>query len=79
MENMKSILKGIVTAFVTLSFTTTVLACPWCRAQVRSDIYNQDFINYLFVIILPIVVITAIGFGVYHADKISNRIRGKIK
>ena len=72
---MKSLAKNIVAAFVILAFNNTVSACPWCRVQVKDGVYNEDFFGNLFVLLLPVVVIAALGFGLYHADKISGVIR----
>jgi hypothetical protein len=68
------------TIFVLLTvFDSQVSACPLCRAQVENGIYDRDFWDNLFAMLLPIIVITAIGFGVYHTDKISDRLKGGIK
>jgi hypothetical protein len=56
-----------------------VSACPLCRAQIESGIYDQNFFDNFFMMLLPLIIITAIGSGLYHADKISDRLRGRIK
>jgi len=77
---MKRIWKIVVAQFIFLIiFSSTVSACPFCRAQVKSGIYDQDFFNNLFVTLLPIIILTAIGFGLYHADKISDRLKRRMK
>ena len=76
---MKNLVKSIVAVILVLVFNTAAAACPWCRAEVKSGIYDQDFFNNLFVILLPIVILTVIGFGLYHADKISDKLKGRIK
>lgn len=72
---MKSIRTGIAAFTVVLALHSTVLACPWCRARVKDDVYDQDFFGTLLMLLLPIFILAAIGFGLYHADKISNKIR----
>ncbi len=77
---MKRFRKFVATVFVLpLIFSSAVSACPLCRAQVESEIYNRNFLNNFFIMLLPIIIITAIGFGLYHADKISERLKGRIK
>lgn len=60
-------------------FSGAAWACPLCRAQVESGIYDQNFFDNLLMIVLPIVVITAIGLGLYHGDKILDRLAGRVK
>jgi hypothetical protein len=77
---MKQVWKIVVAQFILLIiFSSTVLACPFCRAQVESGIYDRNFFSNLFVMLLPIVILTAIGFGLYHADKISDRLKRRMK
>jgi hypothetical protein len=76
---MKNFVKIIVAGFTVLVFNTMALACPLCRAEVSGGIYNRDFFANLFVLLLPVLVITAIGFGLYHMDKISDKFKGRIK
>lgn len=56
---------------------TTVLACPECRVQVKSGIYNGDFVSNLFIILLPILVLVVIGIGILFADRIKAKLRGR--
>jgi apolipoprotein N-acyltransferase len=72
---MRNVIRGVVTLLVTLVFTVAVSACPWCRAQVKNGVYDQGFFGNLLMLLLPIFILAAIGFGLYHADKISNKIR----
>ena len=48
-------------------------------AKVKSEIYDGNFLVNLLMMLLPIVIITAMGFGLYHADKILKKLRGGIK
>jgi hypothetical protein len=76
---MKNFVKSIVAVILVLVFNTAAAACPWCRAEVKIGIYDQNFFRNLFVMMLPVIVLTAIGFGLYHADKISDKLKGRIK
>lgn len=49
----------------------TVLACPQCRPLVKSGVYNQDFGANLFVLLLPLAVLFAIGIATYFVDAIT--------
>jgi hypothetical protein len=73
---MKKWTKVVITIFFLLTFNSVISACPWCRAQVSIETYNQDFFSNLFLLLLPVFILAAIGFGLYHFDKISNKIRG---
>jgi hypothetical protein len=73
---VKNAIKSFIAFLGILVANTAVSACPWCRAQVRDKTYNQDFFSNLFLLLLPIILPAAIGFGLYHFDKISNKIRG---
>lgn len=77
---MKRIWKFILADFALLAiFARSAVACSLCRAQVKSDIYDRNFLVNLLMMLLPIVIITAMGFGLYHADKILEKLRGGIK
>lgn len=52
----------------------TALACPDCRALVESGIYSRDFAVNLFLLLVPVLIIVAIGGGLYHADSLRNRL-----
>ena len=58
-----------------VSFNLTALACAECRARVKDGIFDQSFWANLTVVLLPIVVIAAIGIGLYF----TNEIRDKLK
>jgi len=58
-----------------VSFNLTALACAECRARVKDGIFDQNFFANLVVVLLPIVVIAAIGIGLYF----TNEIRDKLK
>ena len=72
---MRNWTKVINTIFFLLTFNCVISACPWCRAEVHDETYNQDFFSNLFVLLLPIIILAAAGFGLYHYDKISNKIK----
>ena len=74
---MKRCGEFIGAAFVlSVFFISTVSACPLCRVQVESEIFDHNFFGNLFMLLSPLIIITAIGFGLYHADKISDRLKG---
>ena len=76
LRHMNRIWKTVITPIALLViFTLTASACPECRAQVKSGIYNQSFGFNLFIILLPMVVIVAVGIGLYYADKITDKIK----
>jgi hypothetical protein len=68
---MKRIWKFSAVEFSLLMiFNGAVSACELCRAQVASEIYDRDFFDNLLVMLLPVIITTAIGLGLYHADKL---------
>lgn len=71
---MKKITIGLVAS--TFFFNSGALwACSQCRPFVKSGIYNQDFAGNLFVMLLPIVILLAVGFGIYFADALTAKLR----
>lgn len=68
-------LAAVVVAAITLSGGAQLSACPQCQPLVKSGIYNQDFGANLFVLLLPLVVLTAIGIGLHYSDSIMAKVR----
>lgn len=69
---MRHIERSIFLAGIMLPvLNATASACPECRAKVESGIYNQDFSINLFVILLPILILTAAGIALYYADELA--------
>lgn len=68
--------KGVFAGIILLVLSAPVLACPECRAKVEGGIYTQDFAANLFVVLLPIVILTAVGGGLYYAAEIAEKVRG---
>lgn len=63
-------------AALTLFFNcTTLWACPECRIQVESGIYNQDFVNNLFITLLPVIVLASVVCGIYFAENIKAKLQ----
>jgi hypothetical protein len=60
-----------------LSIAPAAAACPECRAQVNSGVYGPDFPVVLFVMLLPLAVLALVGLGVYYADDIRCRLKGR--
>ncbi|HEY0173028.1 MAG TPA: hypothetical protein VGB98_18585 [Pyrinomonadaceae bacterium] len=75
---MKRTLRGISVGIILQALTVTASACPECRAQVKGGVYNQDFPANLFVLLLPIIVLLAIGVGLYFADGITKRLKEEL-
>jgi hypothetical protein len=71
---MKNIAAGLATSAILFS-STAAWACPQCRPAVESGVYNQDFAANLFVLLLPLAVLCAIGVGLYFSDAIMAKLR----
>jgi hypothetical protein len=74
----KRIIKKILFFIFTLIPLTQILsACPRCRAQVAEGIYNPDFGLNLFLMLLPLLVLMAFGFGLYYVDNLIEKSGGR--
>ena len=74
---LKRFVRSIAAICILLASTATGSACPECRAQVRAGIYNQDFLANLFILLLPVLILSAIGVSLYYADEITERLKGR--
>jgi hypothetical protein len=45
-------------------------ACPWCRPRVRAGIYTPAYTTNVFLVLLPVVVLLALGIGLFYWDKL---------
>jgi hypothetical protein len=45
-------------------------ACPWCRPQVRAGIYTPAYTANVLLVLLPVVVLLALGTGLFYWDKL---------
>ena len=72
---IKRFVESVFAALIFLALNITAAACPLCRTQVRNGVYDENFFGNLFVLLLPVFIIAGLGFGLYHADKISNLLR----
>jgi hypothetical protein len=73
---MRQIWKTIITQFLLLlSFDLTASACAECRARVNDGIFDHSFWANLIVVLLPIVVIAAVGIAIYFTHEIGDRIK----
>jgi hypothetical protein len=62
-------MKNILTLTIPLiTLTESLSACPRCRAQAAAGIYNADFGLNFFFMLLPILILAALGFGLYYVD-----------
>lgn len=65
--------------FVTVMFPASAMgSCPECRAQVNAGVYNQDFSANLFILLLPVLILVAIGVSLYYKDEMTDGIKGAI-
>ena len=58
-----------------VSFNLTASACAECRARVKDGIFDQSFGANLFVVLLPIAIIVAVGITLYYAGEITDKIK----
>ena len=66
---MRHITKNILILTIPLiTLTENLSACPRCRAQAAAGIYNADFGLNFFFMLLPILILAALGFGLYYVD-----------
>lgn len=71
---MRSISAGLAAS--ALFFNGTALwACPQCRPVVNAGVYNQDFGENLFLVLLPLAVLFVIGVGIHFSDAIVVKLR----
>jgi hypothetical protein len=45
-------------------------ACPWCRPRVQAGIYTPAYSANLVLVLLPVVVLLALGVGIFYWDKL---------
>lgn len=48
--------------------STAANACETCRPAVRAAVYDGDFPKTLAILLLPLVILAAIGLGIYRSD-----------
>lgn len=75
---MKSILRSVLVGIILQTLAATASACPECRARVKGGIYDQDFSVNLLVLLLPVIVLVAVGVGLYFADEIAERAKERM-
>jgi hypothetical protein len=51
-----------------------VFGCPECRLRVRGEIFGQNFLPTLSLVLLPVVVILVIGIGLFYAGEIKKGV-----
>ncbi len=74
---MKRFIPRLAGLLLFLSAAPSVWACPECRVQVNSGVYSQNFTGTLLVMLLPIIVLALIGVGIYYADDIKAKLKGR--
>lgn len=72
---MKSILRGVLVGIILQALAATASACPECRARVKGGVYDHDFSVNLFALLLPVLVLVAMGVGLYFADEIAKKVK----
>ena len=74
---MKNTVKNKLAVIFPLSLLTeTLSACPLCRAQAAAGIYNSYFGAHFFLMLLPILILAAIGIGLYYVDDLRGKAGG---
>ena len=73
-EAMKCVVFGFVASIIVMK-STALLACPQCRPSVEAGVYNQQFTANLFVLVLPVAVLFAMGAGLHYSDVIMSMLR----
>ncbi len=76
-EDIKRLIPRLAGLLLFLGAAPSVWACPECRAQVNSGVYGQSFTGILLVMLLPIIVLALVGVGIYYADDIKARLKGR--
>lgn len=73
-HRMKRIVSPAATALlIALSCATSAWACPYCRVEVRDRTFGSDFASTAFLLLLPLLVIGAIGAFLYFSDRPSGK------
>ncbi|MFL6662251.1 MAG: hypothetical protein ACJ8G7_08720 [Rhizobacter sp.] len=63
-------MKCIAIGTLQLAAGASALACPQCVSLVDARIHGDAFWGYLLLMAVPVLVITAIGVAVHHADRL---------
>jgi len=74
---VKNFISRLAGLLLFLSVAPSVWACSECRIQVNSGVYSQNFTGTLLVMLLPIIVLALIGVGIYYADDIKAKLKGR--
>jgi hypothetical protein len=57
-----------------LLLTGPAAACPVCRPKVAAGIHNAQYSQHLLLVLLPAVLLLALGLGLYYWDKLAARV-----
>ena len=63
-------------SLVVMTLASEAWACRWCRLRVSQGIYGSDFLSTLVTLLLPVMALGLIATGIYHFDKIAERLGG---
>ena len=66
------VLSGVVLVVV-LNSASTAVACPGCRAEARTQIFNSGFIGTALLLMLPLIAIIAVGILFHLSDRPSTK------
>jgi len=77
-KDVKRLIARLAGLLLFLSAAPTSWACPECRVQVNSGIYSQNFTSTLIVMVLPIIVLSLVGVGIYYANEIKAKLKGRV-
>lgn len=76
-EPIKKRIKIFVSAGIISAFSSMQIeACPVCRRQVNYEIFDQNFFSNLFLILMPVLILFAAGFGLYFSNFFSTIFNG---
>ena len=77
----------VITADVTMRKAAIILAmllqsvpawaCFQCRQAVEAEVYGQNFASNLFLLLLPLAVLFALGVAVYFSDAIHSKLNSR--
>lgn len=63
------LIRMCVVLFVVLLSSSEAMACPGCRTEARTQIINSGFIGIALLLMLPLIVIIAVGILFHLSDR----------
>lgn len=74
---LRKVFKIFIAGSVFALTAANAAACPLCRAQAESGIYDRDFTFNLLIILLPVVLLAVVGVGIYVSEGVYEKFRRK--